>query len=202
MMRQLLNSTAGTSVIEFALALPLFVFAVVGGMELAWTAMQHQRVQRIAATSADNAARERGSIDETDIHEIMAAVKTNGESLNIEEQGTVIISSIQRNSDNNGNWIRWQRCIGKDEYVSEYGREGKGQNDRSLQGVGKNRTMNPPQGVALILAEVFYDNEPLITDSYFEQKTFKYQTAFIVRDRNDLSLGNATSLPNGQKLTC
>lgn len=202
MVRKIIASQAGTAIMEFALILPLFVFAVVGGMELAWTAVQQQKVQRIAATTADNASRVRGAIDETDIHEIMTAVRLNGGDLDFEHRGRVIISSIQRNPSDSGDWIRWQRCMGEKEFQSQYGREGKGRTDSSLQGVGKEPSMRPPPGIALIIAEVAYDHEPLVTDAYFDRQTFDYETTFIVRDRNDLGIGNVTELPNRQKLTC
>ena len=187
---------------EFALILPVFVFGVMGGMEYAWEAVCRQKIQRLAATSADNTARIRGAIDETDIHEIMAAVRLNGADLDFQHRGRVIISSIQRNKAGNGDWVRWQRCFGEKKATSKFGGEGHGANDDTMHGLHGDAAMRPPPGIALVVAEVYYDHQPLVTDRYFGRRTLSYETAFIVRDRNDLSLGNVTGLSNDEKLTC
>ena len=202
MLKKIRECESGVALIEFALSLPIFVFAVMGGMELAWEAITRQQIQKIAATTADNAARVRGVIDETDIHEIITAARLNGEDLELEERGRLIISSFQRNSDNDGNWIRWQRCFGDMEHESQYGEQGDGRRDDSIQGLNGDPDMNPPPGVALMVAEIVYKHKPLITDKYFGERTFRYQTAFIVRDRNDLSIGNVTNLPSRSILSC
>lgn len=202
MIKRMRECQSGVALIEFAITLPIFLFAIMGGMELAWEAITRQRIQKIAATTADNAARVRGAIDETDIHEIMTAARLNGKDLKLEERGRLIISSFQRNPSDKGDWIRWQRCIGQAEGVSTYGIQGKGKNDSSLQGLKGDSDMRPPPGVALMVAEVIYEHEPLITDSYLGPRTFRYETAFIVRDRNDLGIGNVTNLPSGKILSC
>lgn len=202
MMKRFLKAQSGVAMIEFALALPVFMLAVMGGMELAWEAITRQRIQKIAASTADNAARVRGAIDETDVHEIMTAARLNGEALKMEERGRLIVSSFQRNPDGDGDWIRWQRCIGEKSYSSRYGAQGKGRNDSSIRGLRNDPQMRPPPGVALMVAEITYDHEPLISDSYFGKRTFAYETAFIVRDRTDLGIGNVTDLSAGEILRC
>jgi hypothetical protein len=192
---------SGIAMTEFALILPFFVLAVFGGMELAWEAVMRQKIQSIASTSADNAARIRGAIDETDILEVMTAARINGKSIDLENNARLIISSIQRNEDDDGNWIRWQRCIGNLESESQYGREGTGRRNSSLQNIG-DHDIQPPPGNAIIVAEIEYRHEPLVTDAYFGRKTFRYETVHIVRDRTDLGIGNITEMSNGQRLTC
>ena len=202
MLKKLRQSQSGVSIIEFALALPVFVLAIVGGVELAWQAIARQQIQKIAATTADNAARMRGAIDETDIDEIMTAAKLNGKELEIAKRGRLIISSFQRNPTNTGDWIRWQRCMGEKKYKSKYGPEGTGLLTSTLMGLRGDSAMRPPPGVALMVAEISYDHEPLISDHYFGKQTFTYETAFIVRDRNDLGIGNVTNLSLDKILGC
>lgn len=202
MIKKLIKNTSGIALTEFALILPLFVFMVVGGMELAWEAVTRQKIQALASTSADNAARKRGVIDETDISEIIAAIKINGEGLDFEEEGRIIISSVQRNAANNGNWIRWQRCFGKKSRASNYGTQGKGQNNSSFSSISDDPNMRPPTGNAIIIAEIEYDHKPLVTDAYFGQRTFTYETVQIVRDRQDLGIGNATNIPASAQARC
>lgn len=202
MLKYLRKSQKGIALTEFALILPLFVFAVMGGMELAWEAIVRQKIQRIAATTADNTSRIRGVINETDIHEIMTAARLNGEGLDLNKRGRLIVSSIQRNNRDNGDWIRWQRCMGERLAYSKYGKEDEGKNDNSIQGIDGVREMSPPPGVALILAEVEYRHKPLISDGFFGERIMRYETAFIVRDRNDLSLGNNPRVAQKDIMTC
>ena len=202
MLRCLRKSQTGIALTEFALILPLFVFAAMGGMELAWEAIVRQKIQRIAATTADNTSRIRGVINETDINEIMTAARLNGEGLDLHNRGRIIVSSIQRNSRDHGDWIRWQRCFGQRIAYSNHGKENDGKNDNSIQGIDGDREMSPPPGVALILAEIEYKHRPLNAEGFFGEKVFRYEMAFIVRDRNDLSLGNNPKLPQKDIMTC
>ena len=65
-----------------------------------------------AATTADNPARDRSTIDETDISETMVAVDIAGEQIKFGDYGRLILPSVQINPAKNGQWIRWQRCEG------------------------------------------------------------------------------------------
>jgi len=58
--------------------------------------------------------------------------------------------------------------------------------------------MRPPLGTALMVAEITCKHKPLITDAYFGERTFQYEIAFIVRDRNDLDDGNETKPPSNR----
>ena len=201
MIRKIIKDKSGVAMIEFALMLPIFVLAVMGGMELAWEAVVRQKLQSIAASSADNAARVRNVIDESDISEIMVAARLNGTDIDLEQNGRLIISSIQRNASNTGNWIRWQRCFGTRTARSNYGIEGTGQTNSSLARIGTS-TIQPPTGNAIIIAEIEYRHEPLISNSFFGEKVFRFETVYIVRDRQDLSIGNVTQIPVQNQRRC
>jgi len=188
--------------IEFALVMPFMIFAIMGGMELTWQAIVRQKIQGIAATAADNTARIRGVIDETDITETMTAATINGSGLDLDKNGRMIISSIQRNSANNGDWIRWQRCYGEKNVDSKYGNENAGKNTATTIGLNNDPNMRPPAGNAMIVVEITYDHEPLITETFFGEKTFTYETAYIVRDRADLGIRNVTNLSGSKRFTC
>ena len=200
--RRLSTDQSGVAIMEFALVLPIFVFAVFGGLELAWNAVQQQRVERIAAIAADNAARVRGAIDETNIYEIIAATDANNPAMDFETQGRMIISSIQNNETGNGQWIRWQRCYGSKSTTSAYGVQGAGKRDASIKGLGMNKTMKAPPGSAVIVVEVAYDHQPLITNNFFGKKEFRFETAYVLRDRTDLTIGNTTGLKSSKIMTC
>lgn len=49
-----------------------------------------------------------------------------------------------------------------------------------------------------MVAEITCKHKPLITDAYFGERTFQYEIAFIVRDRNDLDDGNETKPPSNR----
>lgn len=202
MLKALKNNKSGIALTEFALILPMFMMLFIGGIELAWEAIQRQVTQQLATKAADYSARVRGIIDETDIYEIEAAVRLNTNEKTALENGRIIISSIQNNPDRNGQWIRWQRCIGKSKTKSAYGNEGKGRDDSSLEKIGPGPGIKAPAGSAFILVEVIRDYEPLITDAYFGAKTLRYETAYILRERNDLSIGNSAKLTSGEILKC
>ena len=46
MIRRMRECQSGVALIEFAITLPIFLFAVMGGMELAWEAITRQRIQK------------------------------------------------------------------------------------------------------------------------------------------------------------
>lgn len=203
-MKNLARDKKGVGFVEFALTMPFLLGAILMGIEVASMALAVQKVNQLASLAADNAARVTKTIDETDIVEIMTAARLNGENIDFAENGRIIISSVQQNAVKNGQWIRWQRCFGsRRSAVSEYGTQGKGQNDNSLPGVG---TSNPklvaPSGTAIVVAEIEYDYRPMITDALFANKVLKSQTAFIVRQRTDLGITNVTNLTSDKILTC
>lgn len=201
--KQLRRDASGVAMIEFALALPLVAMVTVSGLEIAWYAAANQKVNQIAAQAADNAARVKNTIDETDIIEIMTAARLNGENMDFTENGRVIISSIQLNDRGDGQWIRWQRCEGDKKVSSAYGKEGQGEKDASLDGIGKNAPkMRAASGIAIILAEVQYEYQPLISSVMFKDTVMKAETAYVVRQRTDLDLTNTTSLGAAQRKLC
>lgn len=201
--QRLASDRSGVAFIEFALALPLLLGTTLMGLEVANMALAVQKVNQLAALAADNAARVTGTIDETNVTEIMEAVRVNGEKLSFHEKGRVVISSVQLNDAKTGQWIRWQRCSGERDFSSRYGAEGVGKTGRSLDGIGsKAPKMKAGAGVAIILAEVEYEYKPLITDALFDGKILKAETAFVVRQRNDLSLTNITNMTTSQKMMC
>ena len=202
-LKRLAGEKSGVAFVEFAMALPLVLGATLSGLEIAWMAFATKKVNQIAAQAAVNAARVTGTIDETDISEIMTATRVNGESIKFVENGGVVISSVQLNDRQDGQWIRWQRCSGQKKLPSRYGIEGKGRYDNSLDGIGKTAPkMKAGPGVAIIVAEVKYEYQSLISDTLFGQKTLDAETAFVVRHRNNLGITNTTNLSETQKLKC
>jgi hypothetical protein len=190
---QLAKSEKGAALIELAMAVPVLLVLILGGMELTNYVVVQMQINRIAGMTADNAARLRTPMSESFMNQLFTGVDKAGSSIHFTQHGRVIVSSVQNNSagpggSSTGQWIRWQRCWGNLRVNSKYGLEGKGQNDASL------RTMNgltAQGGSALIYAELYYDYQPIIPSGFFAPGRLIHETAFIVRQRTDYSISGA-----------
>jgi hypothetical protein len=191
----------GLAFLEFAMALPVLVTLGLVGLETANLAMAHLRVSNIAMLTADNAARVRDSIDEANVIELITGSKMTGDSIQFRQNGRIILSSVEPNTagpngTSTGQWIRWQRCDGARNVTSTYGPEGTGQNNSSLQAVGPpSNRIAATTGTAIMLVEVVYRYQPLVSEAIFGNRLIRYESAFNVRQRTNqaiTNLGNAT----------
>jgi hypothetical protein len=145
----------------------------------------------------------RGTIDETNIAEIMEGARIAGSRMGFAQNGRLILSSVQRNTAGTGQWIRWQRCEGDLGARSRYGAQDKGKADATLPGIGPGTNpMRAPAGNSIMLVEAAFDYQPLISEEFFGPRTLRAETAFLVRDRTALDIANSTSVPADQKKTC
>lgn len=200
-MKGLRANQAGVAMTEFAVTLPLFVLLLTGGMELTNLALTHLKLNRVAETVADNAARVRVQMDEFELGQIFEGVEIQGETIDLKDKGRVVLSSLQDNGKNGaakGQQIRWQRCTGaKTGKAPKYGREGKGKNDNALKnGVGPpGRRIAAQPGTAVMYAEVVYDYEPMIFTGIIPAREIRYEAAFNVRERDELGITNVKGKP-------
>lgn len=127
----------GTAIMEFGLAIPLLLLMGLGGLETANYALTVFRLQQIAQLVADNAARVRQALDESDVDEVMIGAKLMGSNLNFATQGRIILSDVEQRTTVTGTggqgtktatnpngyrqWIRWQRCAGALNKPSSFG---------------------------------------------------------------------------------
>ena len=201
--RALKRSDQGLALVEFAISLPVLLTLGLVGLETANYALAHLRVSNIAVMTADNAARVRDSIDEADVQELMLGSMLSGESIEFKANGRIILSSLERNAANTGQWIRWQRCDGTRNETSRYGVQGTGQNNASLQSIntGANSIAASP-GTAVLVAEVTYQYQPLISEAIFGTPVIRYESAFNVRQRTNQALTNTSNLTTAQRRTC
>ena len=191
----------GLAMVEFAMSLPVLVTLGLVGLETANLAMAHLRISNIAMLASDNAARVRDSIDEANVIELLTGAKMTGDSIRFRQNGRIILSSIEPNTAgtggaSTGQWIRWQRCDGAKVVTSSYGPQGTGQTNNSLQAVGPaGNQISASSGTAIMLVEVVYDYQPLVSNSIFGARTIRYESAFNVRQRTNQAIsniGNAT----------
>ncbi len=198
---ELREQQSGVAFTEFALALPFLTMTLLGGLELVHLMLTHQQISQIATSTADLTARFQSSIDETDIETLFTGAQLSMSLDDFNENGRIILSSITRNPDDTGNWVRWQRCRGQLDVESEIGIQDDGRNDSSLSNtiVG----MNISSGNNLMFAEVSYSYTPwfLPSDSsflsklspVFSEREITYRSAFIARE---LALNDITNTTN------
>ncbi len=143
---------------------------------------------------ADNASRV-GEADilvsrkvyEDDVNGTFVGAEKLGSSYNIYEQGRIILSTLQRNSDG-GQWIAWQRCRGAKNHTSSYGAEGAGSSGTSFPGMGEaGNRITASSGTAVMFVEVSYTYEPITPIEFFGDTEISYTAAFNVRDSRDLT---------------
>ena len=199
LIRQIRGSQEGVAFVEFALAFPILVIVASGGVELANLALVHVRLNQIAETAADNAARVRTQIDEVDIGTIFTGVNLVGQPIDFTNNGRVVLSSVQDNGltgAKHGQWIRWQRCYGSYNVAPAYGTEGTGQSNGTLaNGIGATgRQISAAPGTAVLFVEVTYRYNPMIFKSFVSSRTIRYETAYNVRERSNFGITNATGV--------
>ena len=192
---------SGLAFVEFALSLPVLTTLVLVGLETANLAMAHLRVSNIAMLASDNASRVRDSIDEADVIELLTGAKMTGDSISFRQHGRIILSSIEpitagTNGASTGQWIRWQRCDGAKVISSNYGTQGTGQNNAALQAVGPTggTQISASSGTAIMLVEVVYDYQPLVSSTIFGARTIRYESAFNVRQRVNQAITNVNNV--------
>jgi hypothetical protein len=196
----LIRAERGAAYVEFALAFPLLLTIVSAGIEVTNLAVVHVKLNHIAETAADNAARVRTQIDEGDIAEIFNGVGMVENSINFSTKGRVVLSSVQDNGltgTNHGQWIRWQRCYGSYSVAPSYGTQGAGQTDGALaNGVGvAGRRIAAAPGTAVLFAEVSYQYDPMIFKGFVASRVLRYESAFNVRERTNFGITNVKALP-------
>lgn len=198
---------------EFAFALPILLGLSLYGFETANLAMAHLRVSNIASLTADNTARVRDIIDEAQIIQLLEGSKMTGASLRFAQNGRIILSSFERRADGR-QWIRWQRCDGVLNVSSNYGRPRRrngnninnateylqtnfttlSNNDQrsrpdhaTLTGIGPagSQVAAPDELTAVIVAEVVYNYQPIVSQNLFGPIQIRYEAAFNVRQRTD-----------------
>ncbi len=190
----LVRDQSGLALIEFAYVMPVMMTLGLGGVEVANYSIINMRVSQIAVSLADNASRAKEEIingvphmREYDVNETFAAAAVQSGSLDIEQNGRLILSSLETNGDG-GQWIHWQRCSGEGDFQSSYGVEGDGETGTNFPGMGPDgEEITAEADFAIMFAEVVYDFKPLLFDRFVSAQPIRKTAAMYVRDDRDLT---------------
>lgn len=192
-LRRLSRDNSAVALVEFAFAAPLVLGMGMLGTETAYFSITHMQISQIAMQVADNASRVGDSqlaaqvVTEDDINSVLVGAEKLGARNGIFDNGRVIITSLQQNTDG-GQWIAWQRCRGAKNKPSEYGLEGTGASGTDFAGMGDSTNpITASFGTAVIFVEVYYDYQPITPFEFFGDTELVYEAAFNIRDVRDLS---------------
>lgn len=188
--------------LEMAFAIPFLVLVGFGGLEVANLTLTHTRVSQLGLNTADNAARiaagsnlTQPEIREVDINEVFAGAERQVAGLDLQSNGRIILSSLERNATG-GQTIKWQRCYGNMEVASAFGVEGTGKDDNNFKGMGPvGREVTAAAGTAVMFVEITYEYQPLLYGKLLGPKTIRTTAAFNIREARDLSGVKAPGTP-------
>ncbi|MFB0612007.1 TadE/TadG family type IV pilus assembly protein [Aurantiacibacter poecillastricola] len=191
---------SGVSTIEFALILPLFITLGLTGVEIAYMSTVNMQVSQTAISLADNASRlgqtdnsaVTPTVTEADIDSIMAGALRQGQSFDLEENGRIILSSLEYDDATGLQYIHWQRCRGDLDRDSAYGDDGEnnGLGETQITGVGSSGTpITAAPNSAVMVAEIYYEYEGIIGGSIGRSAEFHQEAIFAIRDDRNLTPG-------------
>lgn len=225
MMRRLLRDGSGASLIEFALALPVVFYMGGAGIEYTNMARVQMQISQITLDLADNASRvglasnlAATQIRETDMNDVLAGARLQGNGLGLTTNGRVTISSLEMVQQSYDTVpvqrIHWQRCIGLKSgsgYASSYGTtsatagtDATVANAGTTMATGMGDTgykVNAPTGAGVMFVEVNYTYQPFFGTMFVANKLMHYSASFVVRDLRDYSQIYNPS-PAATRMTC
>jgi Flp pilus assembly protein TadG len=170
-LRHLWSSARGSVAIETALTLPLLCLILLGGIELSRFILAHQKVERTSATLADLVARS-DTLSNSGMDSLFAATQYVMAPFELGENGHAVITLVI--GDNGTPKIAWQRYQPSDATGSEVGTI-----------VGQTATL--PTGFTIangdhvIIAEVFYDYQPMFTGDLLSDTSLQRMAIFRPR---------------------
>jgi hypothetical protein len=196
---RLVRRSDGLALTEFAFIAPILLTLGFAGLELANFAIVSMQLNQAAVHIADNSSRigERDNLSsqrifENDINDLFIGVNIQaGDRLDLYEHGRVILSSLEQNSDG-GQWIHWQRCMGKLNKQSAYGSEGTGETGTGFPGMGSGGSLiQAPEREAIMYVEIFYTYQPVVgnlfSSGFLDELDLSTEAVFNVRGTRDLS---------------
>lgn len=193
LMCRLIRDRSGVAFMEFALALPILIVLAASGLELANYVIATKRIGEVAALVADNASRmgdqriiKNIPIAEAEILDVFVGADLQARGLNLERNGRIILSSLERRAADGPQKIGWQRCFGDLPHPSSYGVQGQ-EVPAGMGPAGAQVTAAPK--TAVMVVEIAYEYEQLVPLIGLSPGIIREFAAFNVRDDRDLSSG-------------
>ncbi len=209
--KALFRNQSGLALIEFAYSTPLIMLIGANGLELSNWVLTRRRLGDLAAMTADNASRigtdsmlANLKVTEADINQVLLGTRLGSGNLNIQANGRVILSSLQKNADG-GQWIAWQRCTGLLSVASAYGTQGTGATGTALLGMGPaGQRAVASDNTAVMFVEMSYNYKTIVPIATYSFGVVKEEASFNIRDNRELTATNnpANPAPAATASTC
>jgi Flp pilus assembly protein TadG len=168
LLRTLLRTRRAVAMLEFALALPLFLGFMLTAIEFGNYIMANNRVQRLAAMSADLVAQSGTGdigIGEAQIYDLFSAVDLTARPYDLRNDGRIVITGVRgTDTDKNGtteNQILWQRFDGGYVVAPQVGC------NKTVATASLPAGRQLPLGEILFHVQVSYRYRPIMTDIPF-----------------------------------
>ncbi len=188
----------GVAYLEFVLVFPVLLTLGLYGTEIAYMASVNMQVSQMATSVADNASRigqtdnsgVTPTVTEAEVDSVLGGAILQGRGINFEQNGVIILSSLEKDPTTGRQYIHWQRCRGGLEKGSSYGPEGYGLGGETLEGMGKaGRLITASAGSSVMFAEVHFRHKALLGDLFLGDVEFRQEMAFETRDDRNLAPG-------------
>lgn len=169
--RPFLRDQRGSVMVEAAVAMPVLVFVLLGGVEVARFALLQQKLSRTAAATADLIS-QMEELTVNDLDDLYNAAQFVIRPFNLND-GVVIVTSISKDGGNPAT-IDWQ-CFGAGSLAatSDLGTPG---NDATLP-----TGFSMDSGESVIFAEVVYDFTPVLFPDVVDTQQIRHRAVFRPR---------------------
>ena len=200
-LNSLRGNTSGISMVEFALVLPVLLTLGLFGTEIARMTTINMTVSQIALSVADNASRlgqtdnaaVAPTITEDNVDAVLAGALRDGEPIELEENGRIVLSSLEYDDFTDRQFIAWQRCRGDRDFDSAYGNDTtqNGINGAPITGMGSGSNQITAQsGQAVMFVEIEYQYKALFENPFGSgDRILRKEAAFLIRDDRNLTPG-------------
>ncbi len=171
--RHLWQDKSGASLIELALAMPVLVTLLLGGVEIARYVLLHQKLDRVSSSIADLVSQAE-TISAGDLQNIFDAAQFVAKPFDMPADGTVIVSSISNPLGGPTSQVNWQEAGGGSIPAnSRIGTPGSA--------VNLPTGFSLADGQTIIIAEVFYDYVPWILGNFTGTNQIYHRALFRPR---------------------
>lgn len=199
--RDLKANLSGVSMVEFALVLPVLLTMGLYGTEIARMATVNMTLSQIALSLADNASRlgqtdnsgVTPTITEGNVDAVLAGAIRDGQAIDLETEGRIILTSLEYDDFTDRQFIRWQRCRGNLDVDSKYGNDTtlNGLTGSPINGMGRGASKVTAQsGMAVMYVEVEYTYKALFENPFGSgDRTLRKEAAYLIRDDRNLTPG-------------